>query len=313
MSALSLTNQEIKRNLATLLGISRDETAWSSDQSSDVDRIIRAGRRMFQAAAEWNFLKQEYVTNVSAPYSTGTVTVTDGVVTLSGGTFPSYAAGQTIDIAGSAKRISTRDGDTQVTLEDTAFDAAAGSTYSLYHTEHSLPSSFAAFVSPPTTEGRNRYELFQQAVLPEYELRRLTSLQAPSTGRPELFAVQNTIDSNEYGIPTYVMRLYPLPDAEYVITSIIRYNLDDTLGATDSTEIAHENFAGLIQTAILSAAEKMYHGKPGIHTAEFEQMLPAYIRKDREAYGSRRLLPRGQSRGRDRYYELRTATLNIET
>lgn len=64
-------------------------------------------------------------------YFTGTVTISSGVVTLANGTWPAWAATAAINVAGSLYNVSTRDSDTQLTLDDTSVSAAAGSSYAL--------------------------------------------------------------------------------------------------------------------------------------------------------------------------------------
>lgn len=66
-------------------------------------------------------------------YSTGTITVVDGVVTLAGGTWPQWAAAGaiTIDDETSLLNVSVRTSDTLLTLTNLTIQAAAGSSYVL--------------------------------------------------------------------------------------------------------------------------------------------------------------------------------------
>jgi hypothetical protein len=57
--------------------------------------------------------------------------VVDGVVTLAGGTWPSDAADKILVVNGSNYAVATRDSGTQITLEDTTLDVAAGNSYAL--------------------------------------------------------------------------------------------------------------------------------------------------------------------------------------
>jgi hypothetical protein len=50
------------------------------------------------------------------PYTTGTVAVSEGVVTITGGTWPSWASAGILTIGGQAYTVDTRDSDTQLTL-----------------------------------------------------------------------------------------------------------------------------------------------------------------------------------------------------
>jgi len=63
-------------------------------------------------------------------YSTGTITVVNGVVTLDGGTWPAWVAGGSLVADGSTYYIVTRDSNTQVTLSSSLVNLDAGTTYS---------------------------------------------------------------------------------------------------------------------------------------------------------------------------------------
>lgn len=66
-------------------------------------------------------------------YGTGTLTVSSGVCTLAGGTFPTWIASSSalaaIDIAGTFYEVASRDSATQVTLTDTSVSVGAGARY----------------------------------------------------------------------------------------------------------------------------------------------------------------------------------------
>lgn len=71
------------------------------------------------------------------PYSTSTITIVDGVVTLStappyaSAEFPSWAADGDLIVGGQLYSVNTRDSITQLTLDDLTVDVAAGTSYSL--------------------------------------------------------------------------------------------------------------------------------------------------------------------------------------
>ena len=64
----------------------------------------------------------EVFTNDS--YSTGTVAISSGVVTLSGGTFPTWAAEGVLGVGEELYQIKSRDSNTQITLYDTTATAS---------------------------------------------------------------------------------------------------------------------------------------------------------------------------------------------
>lgn len=67
----------------------------------------------------------------STAYATGTVSVSAGVATLTGGTWPAWAAQGTLRISNRRYKVNTRDSDTQITLYDTSASESAGSSYSI--------------------------------------------------------------------------------------------------------------------------------------------------------------------------------------
>jgi hypothetical protein len=65
-----------------------------------------------------------------ASYTTGTLSSSGATVTLSGGTWPTWAAGGTIVCDGQTRTIATRDSDTQVTVTEPPSPAWNGDTHS---------------------------------------------------------------------------------------------------------------------------------------------------------------------------------------
>ena len=318
MASLGLSNTEIKANLAMVMGISRNEDladfGWDDQTIADVERIIRSGRRKFFSAHDWHFLTEEYKIQTVAPEASSTVTIVNGVVTRAAGTWASDAAGQRLAVGGSVYHVSTRDTATQLTLFDTSVNEDAGTAYKLYTTRYSLPSDFSAFISPVRIENaRDGVDLREMAVLPNYSVQSFLSRQSAIARRPEAFAISSVLTTNETGMPTYFLELYPLPDAAYSISTDIRLNPGDSLSV--SGEIFHASFAELMQLAILSAAEKMYNNDPnGTNTQEFNKLLPDFIRKDKVAAGVRRLPARtdGTHGSRVRNYELIVSEVDVD-
>jgi len=321
MASLSLTNAEIYRDLAMVMGVNRDYGQWDAQTLADAQSAIRAGRRKFYAAHEWSFLTHNITISVLAPYETGTITVVNGVVTLAGGTWPTNAAGQRIAFDGVVYEIATRTSNSEIVLVDTAVDAAALTTFKLYSTRYSLPASFSTFVGPVTVEGIQDgwcCHAHETTILPEFEVRRLLSRAtafetAGSSRGPVLFSITRTIASTEIGLPTYVLELYPLPDQAYTVRAMARISPGDSLAQADNVELVDAGFAELMRLSILSAAEQMYNGQPGVNFQMFQTELPKYIRADKVTGVARRLLPRrGGHGGADPLYQLRIAPVIIE-
>ena len=318
MSTLSIDNDELKANLAVILGISRDDDDWDATTSADVDRIIRSGRRKFFAAHAWRHLEEYYVIVTPEEFDDGTVAATDGVVTLTGGTWPSditYYRFVPQDADGTATgvySIASRDSDTQITLEDTSVDLDASTAYDCYQVDFDLPSNFAAFIDPLTIENSNDWELHEVASLPEWTIRAVGGRSRLKRDRPESFSVFQRVTDETGDFAPYIT-LWPVPDQQYTLKTKIRIEPGDSL--SESGDVCHPIFSELMQEAILSAAENLYSdGGLKTHTQNFQAWLPRFIERDKRMRGTRRLAPRDRRDSRnDPLYHLKTAIVTFET
>ena len=76
-------------------------------------------------------------------YHAGTVGVSSGVVTLTGGTFPSWAANAAAIFTDTPYAVATRDSDTQLTLSDTSVTVTAGANFVLIQSDSATPENAA--------------------------------------------------------------------------------------------------------------------------------------------------------------------------
>lgn len=309
MASLALDNAEVKRAIAQVLGIGRDPTAWGVTLVSDVDDVIRRGRRKFFSAADWRFLRVHTSFLTAAPQETGTVECVSGVVTLTGSTFPATAATNYL-FANSTGfyEIESRDSPTQLTLKDTSSnsDVAALSSYSLHLYKFDLPGEFAGFVGPVGIE--NNDILRQYAVLPEFELRTFHNRTSVCTGKPKAFAVTSRLADEDLAVPTFELVIYPLADAVYRIEADIKLALGDSLDDADSVVHTHSAFSNCMLEAILSEAEVMLGNFEGVHAAKYEVELVNAKRIDGAMRGVRRSLSRNQRLNRDPLRDLKLGT-----
>jgi len=313
MATLSLTNAELYAELGRMLGISRTSSDWDSVTAADVDRIVRSGRRRFFSANKWKFLVQDTDLTLIAPIETGTVTVVSGVVTFAG------AAALPSDVdthylfepdGGGVYNIASRGSDTELTLEDTSLSADALTTFVLYKFKYDLPSAFAGWEGPISIENYDGFQLNESRNFPEYVLRAFANRDRSRTGRPELFSIVSTTDS-ETAIATHLFQVFPLPDQLYVIKGRHKIAAGDTLDAAESAISADPVFTECYKESVLAAAEVIGFGQPGSHTARFQELLPEAVRQDNAMSGIRHSRPRRSVRGRSRYYDLIVGTVDM--
>ena len=260
--------------------------SFSSDQITDIEDCIREGLREVYAAHPWSFFRPVKEIVTTAPYSTGTITVVDGVVTLDSGTFPSWAAAGVLKVDSDYYAVDTRDGNTQITLEDTTVDVDAGTSYELARPEYDLPTTCEAI------EGDLTYEAGQSDFYPpvrqkhDGEIRRLRQ-DDPYHDRPIYFGIR-TVEFDPTVGSRRRLTLYPTPDASYVLMARmkLRATMIDT---TNQYPVGAESLSQVILEACLSQAERNFDQQEGLHTKRFQELLPFAIQADLEAVSPTRL------------------------
>jgi hypothetical protein len=276
-------------------------SSFSADQTTDIENAIQDGLRDVYGAHDWSFFRPLETISTVAPYATGTIQIASGVVTLTGGTFPAWAANGTINVANEYYEVATRDGNTQVTLEDTSVTVAAGSGYELIRLEYDLAAGFESIETRLTYEpGKSNY--YPPVMMRDDRFVRELQQDDPFTDRPLYFSIRTTqFDPTAGSLRT--LSFWPYPDAVYRITG--RMTLRPTMvDATNEFPIGGEILSQLILEACMAAAERLYDESEGVHTKRFQESLPLAILADQKASSPTTLgrdAPRGQQYGNSMY------------
>jgi hypothetical protein len=256
-------------------------SGYTADQTADIEDCIKDGLRDVYAAHRWSFFRPVKTITTTAPYSTGTITIANGVVTLSvDGTFPSWAAVGVLKIDDEYYDVDTLDGDNQITLEDTSVTEADASSYELGRPEYDLDSSVEAI-----DWVRFYYEAGQSECYPPIEQRHDGEIlhrrqNNPYHDRPLFFGIR-TVEFDPTVGSRRRLTLYPTPDAAYVLKA--RMKLRTTM--TDETNlypVGAESLSQVITEACLAAAERNFDEQESIHTKRFQELLPLAIAADLE-------------------------------
>ncbi len=145
MSAVT-TYAKMKEVVALVAGWDRTTANWSTDRDNLFETLKKDALSRFEGAYPWSFLYKWASLELTPAYETGTIAIASGVVTLTGGTFPSWAAQGDLWVEDDDETrrysVSTRDGNTQITLNDTSVAVTAGATYALKRHFYDLPSDF---------------------------------------------------------------------------------------------------------------------------------------------------------------------------
>lgn len=115
-----------------------------------IKELVNDALDRVSAEYHWNYLTRYTTVAIEGSYSTGTVSISQGstTVTLSGGTFPSWAASGQLEVSGKVYNVSSRDSNTQLTLETSLGQGdLTDESYVLYQDSYSLPTDCISFKS----------------------------------------------------------------------------------------------------------------------------------------------------------------------
>lgn len=161
---------------------------------------------------EWNYYRTHGRVNCSSPYSTGTVEYdhTGGAyerqLTLTGGTWPTWASYGTVVIDQNPYDVDRRISNTVVTLKPYSCpsdDIAAGTSYQMYRARYDLPSDYVSMHKPFLT---SQYFVLGYFSYDQFLLRRNLN---DGPGQPLYF----TIADNGFGRSQLL--LWNPPDSDY--------------------------------------------------------------------------------------------------
>lgn len=190
-----LTYYDVVENLI----VSSFGGAQDSEQRDIRSSVIRAYNEV-TTIRDWQWLHTHGRLLTSAPYSTGTISTSGTAVTLTGGTFPSWAAtGGYLQVGEEIARVATRSSDTALVLDSTLTLKAnvTDSVYTLYRTVYALPSDFRNMDEPS-----DEYNWFSGSYLTQDQAMKMERISTLS-GSPLHWSVIKDPDSNGWAIRVY--------------------------------------------------------------------------------------------------------------
>lgn len=242
------------------------------------DRLINAAHREIAQASRWSYFRKEAYVQLKAPYSTGTVEMSNGATsaTLTGGTWPTDAANAVLIVSGDtdvAFEVSSRDSTTVLTLGATWIQSSAsGLTYSLHYQAYAPPSDFRTMC-----EGDLEEQSWIRYLTPG-DFKRYSLSTRNTSGKPLYYTIWGS-----------KLRVYPYPSStEYWQFDYWRW--PSSLSSASDTMDWDENMIDLMFAAIdmlISRKWGDYHVSPSVARMAYEEKL-----KDCRAIDSSRDLER---------------------
>lgn len=256
-------------------------SGFSADQTLDIKDCINDGLRRVYSAYDWSFLHPVADVTTTAPYATGTITIAAGVVTLTGGTWPSWAAAGVLKADNRYYSVASRDSNTQITLDTTSITIATASSYQLARPEIPLDAAFDAVANDSDLAFYPTPDRWYPPVQWRHDstIRQLEG-NKPDFATPVFYSVRTSTFDPTVG-SRKVLVLYPTPNQAYTlrVPMILRPVL---LDETNLYPIGGEVLSQVILEACLAAAEHNFEEREHVHEKQFQELIGMAIRDDQE-------------------------------
>jgi len=284
------TEADLHIAVAQSLGMRLDPAEWSSQELARINLYIQEGLGQFFRPAlvgtphTWSFLEQEATLTTEAAYSTGTVQVSSGTCTLTGGTWPAWAATHGILVIDTVEYdIVSRDSDQILTV--VGADVDAGTTYTLTHDEvYDLPYDchgvVGDFFFDTNTYGPRVQVIGEAQVRAMYQGTRMT-------GKPQYGAVR-PIMPTAYNATRFQAVFWPTPTLAYNLLYAKR-TIPRFLTVQEQINLAYVHWDTLMLSCQAVAERRDDDaGADGPYFAAFMRALAASVADDQLASTPRR-------------------------
>ena len=285
MADLSVSYSDIQKNVALMLGWNRtpSETpgTWSQNQIDDFKLVMKAGLRKFYGAYDWSFMKPRYTLATSAPYSTGTVTISSGTVLGSGTDFPDDSTDYWMIVNGTRYEVSSRTGDTGLTLTDSGVNIGTASSYSMSRYKYTLPADFGGFIGP-LTYAPNQSDYYRPVeMVDDYTIRSLymTNVLDNATEVVKAAVVPQAFTAT-LG-QRWELHTWPSSTSAMHLTGNYRV-VPNNLDASNKYPLGGPQHANTILYAVLSEAEtRLWDNTTAAYHSRYLECLASSVRYDK--------------------------------
>lgn len=294
-STLSITFDDLQKEVAFYLGLSRDSTKWSASELESINSCIKSGLRQFycpdplpgeRIAHDWSFLRpiaSFVVWSSLEATSTNTVTgaTADGgsntTLTATLPTFVPSMVGSAITLTGVSGEwtILSYTSSTVVKVSGAVPSMSTPRTFSMTASgDYPLPDDFGGIDSPITVltpELGGPIPVGGEASI------RASRQYQTVTGKPTNAAV--VPDLNDGTGQRFTLMLFPTPEVNYTLQ--FRYRVLPDALTTGKYAYGGSAHAETVLESCLAVAEKRMNDTLGIHRTEFANRLRASVSRDR--------------------------------
>jgi hypothetical protein len=171
-NSLAASYTDLQGEVALAAGWHRTIGSWSSTNTADFARINEDALRQAyfpeplmgeRTGHVWSFLRPRGSITLNGSYATGTIEVAPDVggaiVTLTGGTWPSWAASADLWVDGERYEVDSRSSNTVIVLDSITADTSSGQSYELIQHAYDLPTDFGGMNSDGFKVRRDQREV----------------------------------------------------------------------------------------------------------------------------------------------------------
>lgn len=291
-AGLSLTYAELRRSIGNAVGSGHSSTDWgaSSRDNTNVNDSLKQGLLQAyhppgvdgQPPHQWSFLRPTLAElELHASYSTGTVAVAadagGSIVTLTDGTWPSWAASGEVYVDSAWYTVKSRSSDSVILLDDVSVTVASGASYSLVHRAYDLPDDFGGMAGMFTMR-RDQTERTEIRQVHEGRIRQYDD-SSGSTGPPIEFALVSVVPTSSQESKWQAV-FSPTPDQTYTLW--YRYEVAPPMLDGSTYNYAH-GYPWFHQVVLASCIDRAYRVflNSSEKYAEFMEALRGAVYRDR--------------------------------
>lgn len=277
-NTLAYTLTELRRWVAREIG--KDRTYASNDATgqTDIGDAVKAGLHQFYwppNAHQWSFLQPTNAQlELHGAYETGTISSVSTSVTLTGGTWPSWAAQGELWADGAWHTVATRSSDSVIVLDTAPSAAFSVDTYSLRHREYDLPDDFGGLLDPFTYRV-DQYRCTELTRVNEALLRSMESYPGV-TGTPTYFCITSVAPTSSQESKARAI-FTPQPEVGGTTYVWYRYSVVPPLLDGSTYVYAHggAEYHETMKLSCLDKALQMLYGSTEKHAAFLESLESA--------------------------------------
>lgn len=287
-STLSSNRAEVLQAVGDYFGFKRNQHAWSREETATVTRVIRSGERQYYSPPpvggmpphSWSFLRPRLGTTISAPYATGTIAIVAGTATLTGGTWPSWAADGWLVVDGVGYSVASRSSSSVIVLDDSTAAVSSGTTYSLQRYEYTLPDAFGGFIDPFLSFVAANNQCYVVQITSVSEILRYRQFEPWSVGIQPVYAAVVPKSSDGTDGQRQQLLLFPTPTEAGTLDGVY-YAIPNATTDAAPYPLGGEVHAETYLAAIMAAAELEKNKQAGPLKLQFMERLAASIAHDK--------------------------------